>query len=101
MPSSSRIKASVSTDLQQPMPVGRVARQSRYLQPQHDSGSSQADLGNQPLKALPVGGGSSRLSEIAVKDDDAILGPAQCDGLLAQSVLAFSAFAILEHLAQR
>src|SRR5437016_12930892 len=41
------------------------------------SGSSQADLSNQPLKALPVGGGSSRLSEIAVKDDDAILGPAQ------------------------
>jgi hypothetical protein len=72
-----------------------------YLQPQYDSGSSQADLSNQPLKALAVDGRSSGLSKIAVKDDDAILGPAQCDGLLAQSVLAFSAFTILEHLAQR
>ena len=83
------------------MPIGRVARQARHFQPQDDSGASDADLSNQSLKALAVGGRSSRLTQIAVNHDDPIFGPAQRDGPLPQSILALGAFAIVEHLAQR
>ena len=31
-------------DLQQAVPVGRVARQPRHLEPEHDSGAAHADL---------------------------------------------------------
>src|ERR1700722_20138744 len=83
------------------MPVARVARQSGHFQSQHDSGSPQAHLCNQPLKTFSVGGRSSRLSEVGVNDDDSILGPAQRHGLLAQRVLTFRAFAVFEDLTQR
>ena len=57
-------------DLQQPVPVGRVARQARDLQPQHDPGAAHADLGDQLLEALAVHRRGARLAEIGVDDDD-------------------------------
>src|SRR6516164_4656489 len=83
------------------MPIGRVTRQARHFQPQHDAGASDADLSNQSLKALAVGGRSARLAQIAVNHDDPIFGPAQRDCPLPQSILAFGAFAVVEHLAER
>jgi hypothetical protein len=41
------------------------------------------------------------LSLVAIHDDDALSGPAQRDRPLAQGVLALSALAVLDHLAQR
>src|ERR1700723_799271 len=83
------------------MPVRRVARQLGHFQPQYDSGPPQAYLCDQPLKAFPVGSRSSRLPKVGVNDDDPILGPAQRHRLLAQRILAFRAFAVLEDLTQR
>ena len=40
------------TDLEQPVPVSRVACQSRHLESQHDAGASHADLGDEFLKTL-------------------------------------------------
>jgi hypothetical protein len=43
-----------STNLQQPMPVAGVARQSRHLQTHYDPGTPQAHLGDQPLEAFTI-----------------------------------------------
>ncbi len=87
-------------DLQQPMPVHRVARQARDLQAEHDAGMPHADLGHQALEAFAVRRGT-RLAEVAVDDDDALLGPAERHRALAQAVLALGALGVLEHLPQR
>jgi hypothetical protein len=42
-------------DLQQPVPVGVVARQPGDLQAEHDPRVAQADRGHQVLEALAVG----------------------------------------------
>jgi len=71
------------TDLQQPVPVGGVPRQSRNFKAQNNSGAPEANLRHQPLKAFAVCRGSSRLTQIVINDDDAIFGPAERDRLLA------------------
>ncbi len=86
-------------DLQQPMPVHRVARQARDLQAEHDAGVPHADLGHQALEALAVRRGAG-LAEVAVDHDDALLGPAERHRALAQAVLALGALGVLEHLPQ-
>ena len=43
------------------MPVGRVARQTRNLQSQHNTGPAHAHFGDELLKTLPVYSGSARL----------------------------------------
>ena len=73
-------------DLQQPVPVGGVARQARDLQPEHDAGAPQADLGDQLLEAVAVDRarpptGPGRLSMTT----DALQRPAQRDRALSRS----------------
>ena len=46
-------------DLEQPMPISVVASQARDLEPEHDPRPADPDLGDQPLEALPVGGGGA------------------------------------------
>jgi len=41
-------------DLEQPVPVHRVARQTRDLQAEHDAGMPHADLGHEALEAFTV-----------------------------------------------
>ena len=38
------------TGFQQPMPVGRVAREARDLQPEHDAGAAHPDIGHESLE---------------------------------------------------
>ena len=89
-----------SADFQQPVPVRGVPRQPGNFQPEHDAGLAQAYLRNELLKALSIDSRCAGLSEIAVDDDNALHGPAQGNGMLAQSVLPLGAFGILEHLAK-
>ena len=88
-------------DLQQPVPVGVVAGQPGYLQAQHDPGAAHADLGDQTLKSLPIGGRGSRLALIGVDGDDPLDFPAQRDRLLPQRILAGGGFGVGQHLTQR
>ena len=90
-----------SADLQQPVPVAAVAGQPRYLQSQHDAGAAQADLGHQLLEALTVRRRGTRLTLVAVDDDDVVESPAQSDGALFEGVLTFRALAVLEDLLHR
>ena len=87
--------------LEQPMPIGGVARQARDLQAQHYPHASQADFSHQPLEALAIRGARCGLPQIAVDHHDAIERPAQGDGALAQGILALRAFGVLKYLPQR
>ena len=71
-------------DLQQPMPVGRVARQARHLQAHHDPGPPQAHLGDQVLEALARARGGARLPEIRIDDEDLIELPPERDGAMVR-----------------
>ena len=94
-------RARHGADLQQPVPVGVVAGQPGHLQAQHDPGAAHADLGDQPLEALPVGGAGPGLALIGVDGDDRLGFPAQRDRLLPQRVLARGGLGVGQHLPQR
>src|SRR6516165_3658428 len=83
------------------MPVGRVARQPRYLEPHHHSGPPQAHFGDQVLEAFAVDRRSPGLPEICVDDHHLIRSPPKTDGSLAKVILAPGALGVLEHLPQR
>jgi hypothetical protein len=46
-------------DLQQPVPVGRVAGEAGDLQPEHDTGAAHADVGDESLEAGTIGRGGA------------------------------------------
>jgi hypothetical protein len=60
-----------SADLEQPVPVRRVASKARDLEPEDDSRASHPDLRNESLKALTVSGRRARLAEVGINHDDA------------------------------
>lgn len=88
-------------DLQQPVPVGRIASQPRHLQTEHDASVAEPDLGDQLLEALAIPRRGARQSQVGVDDDDALLRPAQSQGALAQGILALGTLAVFEDLSHR
>ncbi len=82
---------------EEPMPIGRIARETRNLQPQHDAGASEADFGHEALKAFAIRRGA-RLTQIGVDDVHALDWPAERHRALAKRVLPHGAFGILKHL---
>ena len=94
-------RARHGADLQQPVPVGVVAGQPGHLQTQHDPGPAHADLGDQALEALPVGGRGAGLALVGIDGDDVLGRPAQRDRFLPQRVLAGGGLGVGQHLPQR
>ena len=78
----------VRADLQQPLPVGVVARQPGAFQAEHDPGPAEGDLGDQVLEPFPVGGRGPGMPLVDVDHVDPVGAPAQRDGPAAQVVLA-------------
>ena len=64
-------------DFQEPVPVRGVARQSRNLQAEHNPGFFQTYFRYQLLKSCAIRGGRSRVTEVAVNNDDALDWPTQ------------------------
>jgi hypothetical protein len=94
-------RARQRADLEQPVPVGVVARQPRDLEPEHDPGAAHPDLGDQLLEALAVGRRGAGPALVGVDHDDPLGRPAERDRALAQRVLALGRLAVQGHLAQR
>ena len=86
-------------DLQQPVPVGRIAGQPRHLQTEHDASMAEPNLGDQLLEAFAIARRGARQSQVGV--DDALLRPAQSQGALAQGILALGTLAVFEDLSHR
>ena len=87
-------------EVQQPVPVGRRARQARDLQRQDGPHLAQTDLGGQPLEALALDGTGTALTQVLI--DDLYLGgvPAELLGQLYQGVLALGRLPVLVDLQQ-
>ena len=88
-------------NFQQPMPVGRVARQSRDFQSQHNAGATHADFSDELLKTFAVHSRSTRLAEIGIDNDNLFFRPSERDGRLPERILPLRAFRILEDLPHR
>lgn len=56
--------------LEQAVPVRRVARETRHLEPHHEARTPQADIAHELLKAFTVRGRRAGLAEVAVDDDN-------------------------------
>jgi hypothetical protein len=83
------------------MPVHRVSRQPGDLETEYDARPSEADLRDQALKTLTVGGRRSGLAEVGIDSDDLIVRPPESHCMLAQGILSRGAFGVLENLAKR
>jgi hypothetical protein len=89
------------TDLQQPVPIGGVARQPGYFQTEYDASASHANFRNQTLKTFPVDGRCAGLSKVAVDHDDSFLRPTEGDSILLERILTLGAFCVFEYLSNR
>src|SRR6202171_4411012 len=81
------------------MPVGRVSRQTRDLQPQHHTGLPERDLVDQLLESIAPGSLRSRFTEIAVNHMDLLARPALSNGTISESIFALCALRVFLHLA--
>src|SRR3954454_21772266 len=77
------------------MPVGAVPGHPRHLIARNDADLVQADIGNQPLKAITTDGVSGGPPLVFVDDHDLVLGPAQFEETLAECSLIEAALAVL------
>ena len=80
------------------MPVGVVAAQTRDLKTQHESDFAGGETGHEVAEAAAVGAVRAGFALVVVDGADALIGPAQRDRALTQTVLAPRALGILPHL---
>ena len=77
------------------MPVGVAAAQTRDLQAQHEADFAGGDTGHEIAEAAAVGAVRAGFALIVVDGADALIGPAERDRTLAQTVLAAGALGML------
>jgi hypothetical protein len=94
-------RVSQRADLEQPMPVGRVARQARDLESEHDLGVAHADLAHELLEAFSVDARRTGLAKVGVDHVHPLDGPAERHRSLTQGVLAPGALGVVEDLPHR
>src|SRR4030095_7373014 len=82
-------------DLDETIPITAGARQAGRFQTNDGTGSSEADFGDQVLKARPPHGGGSRPALVLVDDHTQLRRPAQRADPLRQLVLAGGARGVL------
>jgi hypothetical protein len=81
-------RARQRAQLEQPVPIGVVARQPRALEAEHDPRLLQRHVSDEPLEPLAIGGRRAGLALINVDHHDPLGGPAERDRPAAQVVLA-------------
>lgn len=87
--------------LDEAVPVSRVAREARDLQAHDNAGLAEPHLAHELLEAVARCRTRSRLAEIAIDDMNALDRPARGDGPIAQRILALRALTVLGDLAER
>ena len=87
--------------VQQPIPVGVVARHARDLQPEDDAHVRQCDFGGHAGEAVALMGRRARQSEVFIDHGHPIDAPAECLGTLGQRVLTRGGLAVVLDLRSR
>ena len=87
--------------LDEAVPVSRVAREARDLQAHDNAGLAEPHLAHELLEAVARCRTRSRLAEIAIDDMNALDRPARGDGPIAQRILALRTLTVLGDLAER
>src|SRR3954451_15557620 len=77
-----------ATQLQELVPVLATAGQPAHLQPEDQPDPVEGDLGQEPLEPEPALDRLAAPAQVVVDRDDAIPGPAECDGPVGEGVLA-------------
>src|SRR5712691_1880052 len=95
-PDHSKIKVWVSAQISREMvPIARVACEPGDFQPQDQPDLPQSDFGNEPLEAQGVDRGSSRVAQILINHDNALVSPSQRTSSLTQRIVAIGTFRVL------
>ena len=87
-------------DLQQAMPVAGVTGESRDLQPHDHADATEADVGDDALKADPLDRRRARQPQVVIDDHDLVGRPAERQGPPLQGVLPGRALLMVVHLLQ-
>jgi hypothetical protein len=88
------------TNLQEMVPIARVACKPGDFQPQDQSYLPESNFGDEPLEAQAVDGGSSRVAQILINHDNALVCLSQRASSLTQRILAGGTFRVLYYLLQ-
>src|SRR5271167_2774730 len=84
-----------AAEVEQPIPVGVITRQSRNLQPEHDTNVAERYFGGHVSEAGALGQSRTRDSEILVDNCDLLTLPSQLCGAFSQPILALGRFPIV------
>ena len=84
-----------AAQVQEPVPVGVIARQARDLEAQDDADLGEGDIGRQPGEAGALGEPRAREALVVVDDGDLIAVPAELDGAMDQRVLSLRRLAMV------
>ena len=79
-----------SEEIDQAVPIGVVARQSRDLQPEHETNVSKSYFGGQSCKPGASNCARAGQAKVLIDDDNAVGRPSQVAGLRRQCVLPLS-----------
>src|SRR5712692_1655321 len=83
------------TNLQEMVPIAGVACEPGDFQPQDQPDLPESNFGNEPLEAQAVDSGSSRVAQILINHDNALVSPSQRASSLTQRILAGGTFRVL------
>src|SRR2546425_2856743 len=89
------------TQIEQAVPVGIVACQTRDFEAQHNAYQSHRNGGNEAGKSGTLVSAGTGQAEIFVDDGDLFAWPAQFNGAISQRILPFGGFTIVFHLRRR
>ncbi len=93
-------RAAQGAQLDEAVPIGRVAGQSGDLQAHDDAGPAQGNLADEALEAVARGRACTGFAEVVVDHMDPFGRPARRHGAIAQSILTLGALNVLGDLAQ-
>src|SRR5215469_619262 len=84
-----------AAEVEQPIPVGVIARQARDFQSQDNAHAPERDFSGHVSKAGALGQPRARDAEVLVKNFDLLALPSQLCGAFGQPVLALGGFTIV------
>jgi hypothetical protein len=87
-----------AAQIEQTVPVGVVARQTRDFESENDSNVPQCYLGGHARKAATICDTGAREAQILVDHTDLLFVPAEAERTLSKRVLALCRFAVVLNL---